>query len=144
MNAIDPFEAIVCEHCEALFRFAMSLTREESEARDLTQQTFYTWATKGHQLRDISKVKTWLFTTLHRTTPVVHLSIGTDFPPLPIRTNRSCRPKTHILVSVVALSWRPQRRTAVTMNGTKVLLASGNRSAPFESHNVRCRVWQRR
>jgi RNA polymerase sigma-70 factor (ECF subfamily) len=33
---------------------------------DLTQHTFYVWATKGHQLRDISKVKTWLFTTLHR------------------------------------------------------------------------------
>jgi len=32
----------------------------------LTQQTFYTWATKGHQLRDVSKVKTWLYTTLHR------------------------------------------------------------------------------
>jgi RNA polymerase sigma-70 factor (ECF subfamily) len=24
------------------------------------------WATKGHQLRDQTKVKTWLFTTLHR------------------------------------------------------------------------------
>jgi RNA polymerase sigma-70 factor (ECF subfamily) len=44
----------------------MSLTRSEADARDLTQQTFHTWATKGHQLRDISKVKTWLFTTLHR------------------------------------------------------------------------------
>jgi RNA polymerase sigma-70 factor (ECF subfamily) len=32
----------------------------------LTQQTFYVWARKGHQLRDVSKVKTWLFTTLHR------------------------------------------------------------------------------
>jgi RNA polymerase sigma-70 factor (ECF subfamily) len=44
----------------------MSLTRQESDARDLTQQTFYIWAKKGHQLRDISKVKSWLFTTLHR------------------------------------------------------------------------------
>jgi len=44
----------------------MSLTRAEADARDLTQQTFYVWAAKGHQLRDISKVKTWLFTTLHR------------------------------------------------------------------------------
>ena len=66
MNSTDQFEAIVREHYEALFRFAMSLTREEPDAWDLTQQTFYVWATKGHQLRDISKVKTWLFTTLHR------------------------------------------------------------------------------
>ena len=67
MNSTDPFETIVREHYEALHRFAMSLTRSESDARDLTQQTFYIWATKGHQLRDVSKVKTWLFTTLHRT-----------------------------------------------------------------------------
>jgi RNA polymerase sigma-70 factor (ECF subfamily) len=66
MNSTDQFEALVSAHYEALFRFALSLTRMESDARDLTQQTFYIWATKGHQLRDIAKVKTWLFTTLHR------------------------------------------------------------------------------
>jgi RNA polymerase sigma-70 factor, ECF subfamily len=66
MNSADPFEAIVSEHYEPLYRFAMSLTRSESDAQDLTQQTFYTWATKGHQLRDFSKIKTWLYTTLHR------------------------------------------------------------------------------
>jgi RNA polymerase sigma-70 factor, ECF subfamily len=44
----------------------MSLTRAESDAQDLTQHTFQVWATKGHQLRDLSKVKTWLYTTLHR------------------------------------------------------------------------------
>jgi len=65
-NVADPFETIVREHYDPLFKFAMSLTRVDSEARDLTQQTFYVWATKGHQLRDASKVKTWLFTTLHR------------------------------------------------------------------------------
>jgi RNA polymerase sigma-70 factor (ECF subfamily) len=66
MNSNDQFETIVNTHYEALFRFAMSLTRMESDAQDLTQQTFYVWATKGHQLREISKAKTWLFTTLHR------------------------------------------------------------------------------
>ena len=66
MNAVDQFEAIVTEHYQALYRFALSLTRSESDAMDLTQQTFYVWATKGHQLRDTSRVKAWLYTTLHR------------------------------------------------------------------------------
>jgi RNA polymerase sigma-70 factor, ECF subfamily len=66
MNSADQFEAIVSEHYEPLYRFAMNLTRAESDAQDLTQHTFEVWATKGHQLRDLTKVKTWLFTTLHR------------------------------------------------------------------------------
>src|SRR5215471_6739383 len=66
MNSSDPFELLVNEHYEALYRFALSLTRSETDAQDLTQQTFYVWATKGHQLQDFSKVKTWLFTTLYR------------------------------------------------------------------------------
>src|SRR5258706_11074104 len=60
------FESLVARFYEPLYQFAFSLTRAEADACDLTQQTFYVWATKGHQLRDISKVKTWLFTTLHR------------------------------------------------------------------------------
>src|SRR5436309_11459288 len=62
----DDFEQIVSRHYEPLYRFAFSLTRTEADACDLTQQTFYIWATKGHQLRDRSKVKSWLFTILHR------------------------------------------------------------------------------
>ncbi len=65
MNPDHQFESLVREHYEPLFKFAMRLTQAEPDARDLTQQTFYVWATKGHQLRDISKTKTWLFTTLH-------------------------------------------------------------------------------
>src|ERR1035438_2911829 len=60
------FESLVAQYYEPLYKFAFSLARDESDACDLTQQTFCTWAVKGHQLRDASKVKTWLFTTLHR------------------------------------------------------------------------------
>jgi len=60
------FESLVSRFYRPLYQFALSLTRSEAEASDLTQQTFYLWAKKGRQLRDPSKVKTWLFTTLHR------------------------------------------------------------------------------
>src|SRR6185503_19761265 len=65
MASLD-FEGVVARYYEPLYQFAFSLTRTEADACDLTQQTFYVWATKGHQLRDATKVKTWLFTTLHR------------------------------------------------------------------------------
>ena len=60
------FESLVERYYAPLYQFAFSLTRAEADACDLTQQTFSIWAAKGHQLRDFSKVKTWLFTTLHR------------------------------------------------------------------------------
>jgi RNA polymerase sigma-70 factor, ECF subfamily len=63
---VPNFESVVAEFYQPLYKFAFSLTRSEADACDLTQQTFYIWATKGHQLRDPSKTKTWLFTTLHR------------------------------------------------------------------------------
>jgi RNA polymerase sigma-70 factor (ECF subfamily) len=66
MAEATEFEKLVADHYEPLYQFAFSLTRDEADSCDLVQQTFYIWANKGHQLRDISKVKTWLFTTLHR------------------------------------------------------------------------------
>lgn len=66
MASNPDFESLVSRFYEPLYRFAFSLTRSESGACDLTQQTFYRWATHGHQLRDLSKAKSWLFTTLHR------------------------------------------------------------------------------
>ena len=65
MIEID-FEQLVESQYAALFRFALSLAKSEAEAADLTQQTFFLWASKGHQLRDRSRVKSWLFTTLYR------------------------------------------------------------------------------
>ena len=66
MSQQTVFEQLVDAHYASLYRFAFSLTRRESDACDLTQETFLIWARKGHQVRDESKVKSWLFTTLHR------------------------------------------------------------------------------
>ena len=65
MHSLD-FEEIVDRFYPMLYRFALSLARNEPDACDLTQQTFSVWAAKGHLLRDGSKVKSWLFTTLYR------------------------------------------------------------------------------
>lgn len=62
----DTFTPLVDAHYGALYRFALSLARREAEACDLVQQTFYLWATKGDNLREASRAKTWLFTTLYR------------------------------------------------------------------------------
>jgi RNA polymerase sigma factor (sigma-70 family) len=63
---MSEFAELVDAHYQALFRFGMSLTRDVDRASDLVQETFCIWAAKGSQLRDRSKAKTWLFTTLHR------------------------------------------------------------------------------
>jgi RNA polymerase sigma-70 factor (ECF subfamily) len=60
------FEQLVEVFYMPLYRFALSLSREPCDAADLTQQTFLLWASKGHQLREQSKVKAWLFTSLYR------------------------------------------------------------------------------
>jgi RNA polymerase sigma-70 factor (ECF subfamily) len=60
------FEKLVDRQYAALYRFALSLSKSEADAADLTQQTFFLWASKGDQLRDRSKAKSWLFTTLYR------------------------------------------------------------------------------
>ena len=70
MASARDFEGLVAQYYEPLYQFAFSLARAEADACDLTQQTFLVWATKGHQLRDPDKVKTWLFTTLDRKSVV--------------------------------------------------------------------------
>ncbi len=62
----EVFPQLVETYYAPLYRFALSLAKNASDAGDLTQQTFFVWATKGHTLRDAAKAKTWLFTTLYR------------------------------------------------------------------------------
>jgi RNA polymerase sigma-70 factor (ECF subfamily) len=63
----DPdFESAVDRFYAGLYSFALSLARNEPEAWDLTHQTFSVWAKKSYQLREPSKLKSWLFRTLYR------------------------------------------------------------------------------
>jgi len=66
MSADPEFENLVKLYYRDLYRFGFSLTGSEFDATDLTQETFYIWANKRHQLRNPANVKGWLFTTLHR------------------------------------------------------------------------------
>ena len=86
------FQHLVDLHYASLYRFALSLTRSESDASDLVQETFLTWAAKGHQLRDAARVKAWLFTSLHRgflqaqrhTTRFPHIELAAAEAELPL------------------------------------------------------------
>lgn len=60
------FERTVRAHYADVFRFALSLAKQESDACDLTQESFYLLAAKGRQVEDPSKLKSWLFTTCYR------------------------------------------------------------------------------
>jgi len=63
---MNEFEELVETHYQALYRFGYSLSKNADIASDLVQQTYCIWAEKGHQLKDRTKAKTWLFTTLYR------------------------------------------------------------------------------
>lgn len=60
------FAEAVSAYYEPLYRFALGLSRSEADAADLTQRTFERFGEKSSTLRDVSKTKTWLFTTLYR------------------------------------------------------------------------------
>ena len=60
------FAELVERYYQPLYRFAFGLTASEADACDLVQETFYIWARKKDQLKEPGRVKSWLFTTLHR------------------------------------------------------------------------------
>ena len=104
MPGQSDFEGLVNQHYVALYRFALSLTGQEADACDLTQQTFYIWARKGHQLQDPAKAKSWLFTTLHREF-LLRQRRRTRFPhePLEPEDNPLCDPEAAVRLDGAAV-----------------------------------------
>jgi RNA polymerase sigma factor (sigma-70 family) len=64
-NELD-LQRIVSELYSPVYRFAFALSRNETQAADLAQETFLILAKQQAQVRDITKIKSWLFTTLRR------------------------------------------------------------------------------
>ena len=60
------YEQAVNSFYEPLYGFAYSLSGNENDACELTQETFARLLSKGAQVREESKLKSWLFTTLYR------------------------------------------------------------------------------
>ncbi len=65
-ESLPSFESVVGEFYPDLFRFGLSLSRSEHDASDLVQQVFAVYAAKKSQIRDATKLKSWLFTSLYR------------------------------------------------------------------------------
>ncbi|MGH7956524.1 MAG: RNA polymerase sigma factor [Opitutaceae bacterium] len=72
MKGHESFRQLAEAHDDALYRFALSLSKRGADASDLTQHAFLCWAQKGDALRDANAAKAWLFTTLHREFLRVH------------------------------------------------------------------------
>lgn len=60
------YRRAVEEFCQPIYRFAFGLTASESDATDLTKETYETLLAKGERIRDLQMLKSWLFTTLYR------------------------------------------------------------------------------
>lgn len=88
------YERAVSSFYEDLYAFGYSLAQNQSDACELTQETFARLLTNGGQIRDQSKLKSWLFTTLYRVflgwrnreARVPHLEISTVEHELPFVT----------------------------------------------------------
>ena len=59
-------ERVVSELYAPVYRFALVLAESETEAADLTQETFLILCRQYEQVREPDKIKSWLFTTLRR------------------------------------------------------------------------------
>lgn len=117
------YEQAVSSFYEGLYGFAYSLAGNESDACELTQETFTRLLTKGGQLRDRSKLKSWLFTTLYRQflgwrnrqTRLPHLEISSVENELPLVSPEIVDTLEQETVREALLGIDERYRTALTL-----------------------------
>ncbi len=100
------YENIVAQYEHDLYRFAYSLAGNTDDACELTQEAYYRLLSNEGKLRDSTKIKAWLFTTLyrvfirqkHRSARFPHLTISSVEHELPALTPKMVNKMDGILV----------------------------------------------
>ena len=59
---LSMMDELIEQHTPLLYRYAYRLTGNSHEAEDLTQQTYLLVQERGHQLRDVQALRSWLLT----------------------------------------------------------------------------------
>ncbi len=59
-------EEVILRHYRQLYRYALTLTGQEQDAADLTQQAAVKFAMKWQDIREDGAIKSWLYSTLYR------------------------------------------------------------------------------
>lgn len=62
----ESFEQLLSSHLDGLYNFALRLTDNDDDAKDLLQECSLTSFEKFHQLKEIQKFKQWIFQIMHR------------------------------------------------------------------------------
>lgn len=122
MDELD-YEKIVALHHHDLYRFAYSLEGNADDASELTQETYYRLLSNDRQLRDATRIKAWLFTTLYRvflgqkrhSTRFPHLTISSVEHELPVLTPEMVNQMDGLLVMEALLEIDEHHRTPLAL-----------------------------
>jgi RNA polymerase sigma factor (sigma-70 family) len=117
------YEKLVALYHHDLYRFAYSLAGNADDASELTQETYYRLLSNDRQLRDPTRIKAWLFTTLYRvflgqkrhSTRFPHLTISSVEHELPVLTPEMVNKMDGLLVMEALLEIDEQHRTPLAL-----------------------------
>jgi RNA polymerase sigma-70 factor (ECF subfamily) len=117
------YEKIVALHHHDLYRFAYSVAGNADDASELTQETYYRLLSNDRQLRDPTRIKAWLFTTLYRvflgqkrhSTRFPHLTISSVEHELPVLTPEMVNQMDGLLVMEALLEIDEHHRTPLAL-----------------------------
>jgi RNA polymerase sigma-70 factor (ECF subfamily) len=122
VDELDYEKVVALYHCD-LYRFAYSLAGNADDACELTQESYYRLLSHEGQLRDPTKIKAWLFTTLYRvflgqknrSIRFPHLTITSVEHELPVLTPEIVNEMDGLLVMEALLEIDEHHRTPLIL-----------------------------